>query len=78
MIVSARLGLPAETIADFVGKLRAPLVEKGTADFDAGLYYAQRNARDLLFTLYVVGATTQEPTPGEVALFAAVNALIEE
>ena len=74
----AKLGVSPEALADFIGKLRAPLVEKGTPAFDAGLYYAQRNTRDLLAALFVHGATTKEPTPGEAALYAAVKALIEE
>jgi hypothetical protein len=78
VIVSAKAGLAPEAITAFVAKLRAPLVEKGMPAFEPGLYYAQRNARDLLFTLYVYGTTAKEPTPGEAALFAAVTALIEE
>ncbi len=78
VIVVAKAGVSEEAIKAFAGKLRAPLVENGTRDFDAGLYYAQRNARDLLFTLFVYGSTTKEPTPGEAALFAAVKAVIEE
>ena len=78
VIVVAKLGVSTDALAGFIGKLRAPLVEKGTPEFDAGLYSAQRNARDLLFTLFVYGATAKEPTPGEAALFAAVKALVEE
>ncbi len=78
VVVVAKLGVSAEALAGFIGKLRAPLVAKGTREFDAGPYYAQRNARDMLFTLFVYGATTKEPTPGEAALFAAVKALVEE
>jgi hypothetical protein len=78
VIVVSKLGVSADAINDFVGKLRAPLVEKGTPTFDAGLYYAQRNARDLLFTLFVYGSTAKDPTPGEAALFAAVKAIMEE
>ena len=78
VIFAAKLGVPADAIPAFVAKLRAPLATPGTAAFDAGLYYAQRNARDLLVTLYVYGATTRGPSPGEAALYAAVRALIEE
>jgi hypothetical protein len=32
----------------------------------------------LLFTLFVYGAVTKNPAPGETDLFTAVKALIEE
>jgi hypothetical protein len=75
---AAKAGVPATATTALVTALRAPLVERMTPDFDAGLFAAQRNARNLLFTLYVHGSLSPEATPGERALFDAVRALLAE
>jgi hypothetical protein len=78
VIAVAKLGTTEAHVKAFIADLRKPLDEKTGPEFSAGVYYAQRNARDLLFTLYVYGSTAKDPTPGETLLFAQVKALIEE
>ena len=78
VIVAVKAGVTQQAIDAWVAALRAPLVEKLTPTFDPGLFAAQRNARNLLFTLFVHLTTTPAPTPGEVALLAGIRALLAE
>jgi len=78
VIAAARAGLAPEAIDAWLAALRAPLVEKPTPAFDPGLFAAQRNVRNLLFTLLVHGATTTEASAGEKLLFEKVRALLVE
>jgi hypothetical protein len=76
VVAAARAGLPEQALDAWLAALKAPLVERGSAAFDAGLFAAQRNVRNLLFTLYVHGATAASPSPGERVLFEKVRALL--
>ncbi|MCW5807848.1 MAG: DUF2785 domain-containing protein [Deltaproteobacteria bacterium] len=74
----ARAGVTAEAIDAWLGKLVEPLGERMTPQFDANLFAAQRNVRNLLYTLHVHGSTTKPTTPGELVLFDKVRAVIAE
>jgi hypothetical protein len=76
VFAAAKAGVPATATTALMTALRGPLVERMTPEFDAPLFAAQRNARNLLFTLYVQGSLSPEATPGERALFDAVKALL--
>jgi Protein of unknown function (DUF2785) len=79
VLAVAKAGVPADALATWLSSLRAPLVEKLTPQFDAGLFAAQRNARNLLFTLYVQLSATKDPlSPGEQALFDGIKKLIAQ
>ena len=76
VIAAARAGVSEQALDAWLAALKAPLVERGGATFDAGLYAAQRNVRNLLFTLFVHGSTAASPSPGERVLFEKVRALL--
>lgn len=79
VLAVAKLGVSADALGTFLASLRAPLVEKLTPQFDAGLFAAQRNARNLLFTLYVQLSAAKDPlAPGEQALLDGIKKLIAE
>lgn len=78
VLAVVKAGIPDAALATWIATLRAPLVEKLTPTFDAGLFAAQRNARNLLFTLFVQLSMTPNPSPGEAALFDAIKKLIAE
>jgi hypothetical protein len=73
-----RVGLPEPALAAWFAALKAPLALRGGATFDAGLFAAQRNVRNLLFTLFVHEATAASPSPGERVLFEQIRALLSE
>ena len=76
VIAAARAGVPEQALEAWIAALKAPLVERGGATLDAGLFAAQRNVRNLLFTLFVHGSTAASPSPGERVLFEKVRALL--
>lgn len=79
VLAVVKAGVPADALATWIATLRSPLVEKLAPAFDAGLFAAQRNARNLLFTLYVQLSTAKDAlSPGEQALFDAIKLLIAE
>jgi hypothetical protein len=78
VVSAAKAGLAADAIDRWLAALKAPLVEANTPVFNPGLFAAQRNVRNLLFTLFVHGSTTADPTPGEKLLFEKVRALLVE
>lgn len=78
VVSAAKAGLAPQAIDAWLAALRAPLVEKPTQAFDPGLFAAQRNVRNLLFTLFVHGATAPDPSAGEKILFEKVRALLVE
>jgi hypothetical protein len=79
VLAVAKAGVSADALATWLASLRAPLAEKLTPKFDAGLFAAQRNARNLLFTLYVqLSATKEALSPGEQALLDGIKKLIAE
>ena len=78
VVSAAKAGLAPAALDAWLAALRAPLVEAATPVFDPGLFAAQRNVRNLLFTLYVHGSTAADATPGEKLLFEKVRALLVE
>jgi Protein of unknown function (DUF2785) len=78
VVSAAKAGLAPAVIDAWLAALKAPLAEQLTQAFDPGLFAAQRNVRNLLFTLYVHGSTATDPTPGEKLLFEKVHALLVE
>jgi hypothetical protein len=78
VISAAKAGLAPAAIDAWLAALKAPLTEQLTPTFDPGLFAAQRNVRNLLFTLFVHGSTATDPTPGEKLLFEKVRALLVE
>jgi hypothetical protein len=73
VISVAHHGFPRARLDAWLATVRAPLTERGGAAFDAGLYAAQRNARNLLFTLFVQGSLAPKQSPGLAELVAAVR-----
>jgi hypothetical protein len=78
VIAAATAGVAPGAIDAWLVALSAPLREHLTPTFDAGLFAAQRNVRNLLFTLYVHGSTATAPSPGERVMFEKVRALLLE
>jgi hypothetical protein len=76
VIAAARAGLPADRVDAWLAIITAPLREEMGHAFDAGLYAATRNARNLLFTLFVQLTLDGEPTDGTRALLAKVTAAL--
>jgi hypothetical protein len=64
----------AAMLAPWTERLLAPFHEKGA--HDPARYAAQRNARNLLFTLFVMLSLEEKPTAGTAATLAAVRAAI--
>lgn len=78
VIEAARRGLPAARRDAWIAALLAPLADPGGADFDPGLYAAQRNARNLLFTLFVQLSLAPELSAGEQDLLEAVRRALSQ
>jgi hypothetical protein len=64
----------AASLGPWTERLLAPFREKGP--HDPARYAAQRNARNLLFTLFVMLSLEDKPTAGTAATLAAVKAAI--
>ena len=74
-----RLGhLDAAGFAAWMPRLAAPLFEDGGKKFDPALFAAQRNSRNLLFTLFVALSMEKAPSPAQSAALAALHALIAQ
>ncbi len=71
-----RRGVPDDKITAFVAALAEPLQQPEPAQFDAPLYAAQRNARNLLFTLFVQLSVDQKPSDDMQRALAAIKTLI--
>ena len=78
VIATVRAGLAEGAIDRWLAAVSAPLTERLTPVFDAGLFAAQRNARNLLFTLFVQLSLAPQPGPGEQQLLAGVRKLFAE
>ena len=63
--------------AAFVDKLLAPLRVQLGATWDGGLYAAQRNARNLAFTLFVQLSLEEKPAPAITQALAALTAAMK-
>jgi hypothetical protein len=66
--------IDAAMLAPWTERLLAPFHEKGA--HDPARYAAQRNARNLLFTLFVMLSLEDKPTTGTATLLAAVKTAI--
>jgi hypothetical protein len=56
--------------------LMAPLLERGGEAFDLGLYATQRNARNLIVSVFLVVELSPEPPPGIVMARAVIRRII--
>jgi hypothetical protein len=63
-------------VGAFLTKLFAPLLESPAAEFDLAQFAAQRNSRNLLFTLFVQLSMAEDPNPNETATLATLKELL--
>jgi hypothetical protein len=66
----------AAAFSTWLDALAAPLFEEPRPEFDAGLFAAQRNSRNLLFTLYVSLSLDPAPNPVQTAALASLRTLL--
>jgi len=78
VIVAAQRGVTPATLAAWLAPIRAAMATRMTPVFDAGRFSAQRNARNLLYTLFVRLALAHRPSDGERQLLDAVRAVLGE
>jgi hypothetical protein len=76
VLAAARAGLAANRVDAWLAAIAAPLRERMGHAFDAGVYAANRNARNLLFTLFVQLTLDPSPTDGTRALLARVTQVL--
>lgn len=76
VIEAVRRGVPDHKIEPWLARLAAPLGQPETAAFDPALYGAQRNARNLLFTLFVQLSVEPKPSDDAKAMLQAIRTLI--
>lgn len=69
-------GVPDDKLVAWVKTLATPLGERETAQFDPALYAAQRNARNLLFTLFVQLSVIEQPSDDARRALEAIRALL--
>jgi hypothetical protein len=77
IIEALKGGVPDEAIEPWLKKLAGPLEQPETAEWNPGLYAAQRNARNLLFTLYVQIATGKPPAGDVKLMFDTIVRLLQ-
>jgi hypothetical protein len=73
VIAAVKRGVTKPALEAWLEKIIAPLKTQPSPVFDLRKYAAQRNARNLLFSLFVQVALTKDPTPGELMLLEAVR-----
>ncbi|HSS01400.1 MAG TPA: DUF2785 domain-containing protein [Kofleriaceae bacterium] len=78
VVAAAKAGLAPPALTAWLAKLKAPLSERFTPAFDAGHYAAYRNARNLLFTLYVQLSLMPVPSDGQRRLLEAVRTTLAD
>jgi hypothetical protein len=78
VVAAARAGLAPPVLVAWLASIKAPVTERWGPAFDAGRYAAQRNARNLLFTLFVQISVMPAPSDGERRLLDAVRAVLVE
>jgi hypothetical protein len=76
VIAAARRGVAQPALVAWLGALEAPIAEPFTPTFDAGHFAAARNARNLLFTLFVQLSLMPSPSDDERRLRDAVRAVL--
>ena len=70
--------IDAAAFSTWLERLLAPLHEKGDGSFDAGQYAAQRNARNLAFTLFVALSLEDARNPAQTASLAALTSALRQ
>lgn len=78
VVLAAKTGLAPDALAAFLTKVKAPLLVKFTPAFDAATFAAYRNARNLLFSIYVQASLLPEPGEGEKKLVEAVRSALAD
>ena len=78
VVAAARAGIAPPALAAWLGSLKAAVRERWGPVFDAGKYAALRNARNLLFTLFVQVSMMPAPSEGERRLLDAVRAVLAQ
>ena len=78
VVAAARGGIAQPALVAWLGSIKAPIIERFGPAFDAGRYAAQRNARNLLFTLFVQVSLMPAPSDGERRLLDSVRAVLVE
>lgn len=76
VIAAVKRGVTKPALDAWLEKISAPLKEKPTPVFDLPTYAAQRNARNLLFSLFVQLTLAKDPTPGELMLRDSLRTLL--
>jgi hypothetical protein len=76
VLEAVKRGVPDDKIEPWLARLAAPLGRPETADFDPALYGAQRNARNLVFTLFVQLSVDPKPSEDAKAMLQAIRTLI--
>lgn len=76
VIEAVKRGVPDDKIGPWLGRLAAPLEQPESAQFDPALYGAQRNARNLLFTLFVQLSVDPKPSEDAKAMLQAIRTLL--
>lgn len=77
VVAAARHGIAQPAVTAWLASLKAAVTERLGPVFDPGRYAALRNARNLLFTLYVQLSLMPEPSDGQRRLLDAVRAVLE-
>jgi hypothetical protein len=78
LAVLALRGVSDDLFAAWLADIAAPLMEPAGKQFDPGLFAAQRNSRNLLFTLFVQLSMLKEPNPTESAALTSLKALLAD
>ena len=78
VVAAARAGIAQPALAAWLAAMKAAATDRMGHAFDPGQYAAIRNARNLLFTLFVQVSVMKSPSDGERRLLDAVRALFVE
>lgn len=76
VLEAVKRGVPDDKIEPWLARLAAPLEQPERAQLDPALYGAQRNARNLLFTLFVQLSVDPKPSDDAKAMLQAIRTLI--
>ena len=76
VIAAVKRGVTKPALEAWLEKIIEPLKEKPSPVFDLPKYAAQRNARNLLFSLFVQVSLVKDPTPGELMLLESLRTVL--
>jgi hypothetical protein len=76
VIAAIKRGVTKPALEAWLEKIIEPLKAKPSPAFDLPKYAAQRNARNLLFSLFVQVSLTKDPTPGELMLLESLRTVL--